>query len=66
MAAKNLINGLGASSELESYKQFCYQAIPELMVLRPKNEIMQYLKRAEQTKTERELSRVMTDVRNMI
>lgn len=60
------MKGLNESSDLNVYRKFCQTAIRELLILKPKDEIKYYLGRANKAKTERELSRVMVDVRHAI
>ena len=60
------MKGASVSSDLGVYKKMCYTAIRELLCCYPQFVVNIMIQRAKATTTERELSRLMTEVRRMI
>lgn len=54
------------TKSFKNYRRDCFTVIHDLLEHRGKHVVDLYVKRAKETKTENELSRVMADVRNAI
>lgn len=54
------------TQELDTYKKFCKTAIRELLVCKPKETVRQYQNMVSNAATDREVSRIMVRVREVI
>lgn len=48
---------------LSNYRRFCFDAVNDLLVGKPKETVKYYIKKVEEATNERQLSMIMADVR---